>query len=301
MASSSSTTRMWRRWAGAPASDDVPGAGAAAAAWPEATIGSSIEKVVPLPDAALRPDAAAVLLDDAIADGEAEAGALAGVLRGEEGIEDAADGGFVHAGAGVGERRDDGAAGAAGGGDAQGACAAFVAAGTHGLLGVDDEVEEDLQELVRVDHRVGQVGIEFLHYVDVADAQIVVAEFEHALDQGVDVRGLLSGVAAAGEGQQVGDDLRRALGLAVDGLDLGAGGLVEVLEEQKLGEAHDAGEGVVELVGDAGDELADTGHLLGLEEALLDELGLWCADPRPPRRRERRRRPWRRRGGAARW
>ena len=110
--------------------------------------------------------------------------------------------------------------------------------------------------------------------VDVADAQVVVAQLEHALDQRVEVRWVLLRAAAAGEREQVRDDLRGALGLGVDGLDVVARRLFEILEEQELREAHDAGERVVQLVRDAGDELADAGHLLGLEQALLREPGL---------------------------
>jgi hypothetical protein len=86
--------------------------------------------------------------------------------------------------------------------------------------------------------------------------------------------------AAAREGEQVVDDLRGTLRLRVDGLDVLAGCLVQLSHQKELGEAHDAGERVVEFVRHAGDELADAGHLLGLEEALDQPRWPRCASSR---------------------
>src|SRR3970040_210420 len=60
-------------------------------------MGRSMWKIAPVAsglfavrDLFFGPDAAAVLVDDAVADRQAQAGALAGVLSREEGVEDAA-------------------------------------------------------------------------------------------------------------------------------------------------------------------------------------------------------------------
>ena len=59
------------------------------------------------PDLAVDFHAAAALLDDPEDGGEAQAGALARSLGGEERLEQARLGGRVHAGAGVADRQQD--------------------------------------------------------------------------------------------------------------------------------------------------------------------------------------------------
>ncbi len=128
---------------------------------------------------ALRPDAAAVIIDDAVGDGKPQAGALAGVFRREERIEDAAERLGLHARPVVVET------------DANGAVVpprthgelAFAARGEHRLLCVDDQIEEDLLDLVRVDHRVGELLVQVQLEIDVLHAQVVVAQLQHALEQ----------------------------------------------------------------------------------------------------------------------
>ena len=175
---------------------------------------------------ALRPDPPAVLLDDAVADRQAEARALARLLRREERVEDAAQRLGAHAGAAVAERRRHGAV-ATPRADAQRALRRS-SVGAHRLLGVDDDVQEHLLDLVRVEHRLRQRRVELQLGLDVADAQVVVAQLQHALDERVEVRRLLLRPAPARERQQVRHDLRCALGLAVDRLDLPPRRLVEV-------------------------------------------------------------------------
>src|SRR3954451_22214530 len=97
-------------------------------------------------------DAALVVFDDFLADGEAEAGALGfallgGALGGEEGLEDLGEELFGDAGAGV-DHLEAGFLGLAaerGGLDREGAALA-----EHGVAGVDQEVEEHLLELYGV-------------------------------------------------------------------------------------------------------------------------------------------------------
>src|SRR5581483_11682131 len=61
-------------------------------------------------DLARHRDVAATLLDDAIDGGEAETGPLPALLRGEERLEDALAGRFIHSAAGVGHPQQDGGA-----------------------------------------------------------------------------------------------------------------------------------------------------------------------------------------------
>ena len=213
-------------------------------------------------------NAPAVVVDDAVADRQAEAGPLAAFLRREERVEDAAQVLRRNADAIVDERQEDVALLGA---RADLQLAAAVRA-QHRVLGVGDDVEEDLLDLVRVGHRQRQVRVEVEVEVDVLDAQVVAAQLQHSLEQGVQVHQALLGLAPSREREQVLDDLRRALGFAVDGLHVVAGLLVQVAIEQQLGEAGDAGQGVVQLVRDAGDQLADARHLLRLQQSLLHQV-----------------------------
>ena len=134
--------------------------------------GSSMKNDAPLAPRAwrglrvrLEPDAAAVLLHDRVGDGQAKAGALADFLRREKRIEDLALPLFrnprpividlEHGGAAICVVRgahDDGAA-------AVGAEA--------GLLGVDQQVEQHLLDLVAVGEDFGHAGGERFDHLDV--------------------------------------------------------------------------------------------------------------------------------------
>ena len=97
-AGSSSTTRMV---SSPPRNSAASSAGAGAAG--ASLTGRKIFKVGALADLARDFDPAVVLRDDAVNRGEAEAGAFADFLGGEERLEDVAERLGVHAAAGVGE------------------------------------------------------------------------------------------------------------------------------------------------------------------------------------------------------
>src|ERR1035441_1496375 len=112
-------------------------------------------------DGALDMDLAGVFLDDAVGDGEAEAGAapvarLGHCFGGEERIVDALEILGSDAGAGVGDQRLDVPVGQRG--------HAQTAAAGHGFLGVQQEVEKDLLQLAGVavngGELLGQVEID---------------------------------------------------------------------------------------------------------------------------------------------
>jgi hypothetical protein len=91
-----------------------------------------------------------VLLDDAVAHGEPEAGSLAGLLGGEEGLEDPRARRLRDAGAGVAEARADEAPAipiVAAHADPQG-LGPIRCIGGHRVQGVQREIEADLHELV---------------------------------------------------------------------------------------------------------------------------------------------------------
>ena len=110
-------------------------------------------------------DPALMLLDNAIDGGQAQAGALADFLGGEKRLEEMAQGGVVHAAAGVGDAQADEMAGAgfgidhAGDGfeDAGSGADGQASAVGHGVAGVDGEVDQDLFDHADVGVNGGQV------------------------------------------------------------------------------------------------------------------------------------------------
>ena len=79
--------------------------------------------------------------------------------------------------------------------------------------------------------------------------------------------------ALAGEVEQAGDDLLAAVGLVDDELDVGRHlRVVLAVLEQQVGVQQEDAQRVVDLVGDAGGELAHAGELLALDQGLLGRL-----------------------------
>ena len=91
-----------------------------------------------------------------------------------------------------------------------------------------------------------------------------------------DVGRLAHDAALAGEVEQARDDLLAAVGLVDDQLevvlDLGVAAVALDLLEQDVGLQQQDAERVVDLVGDAGRELAHAGQLLRLDQRLLGAL-----------------------------
>ena len=141
----------------------------------------------------------------------------------------------------------------------------------HRLLGVDDEVEQDLLDLMAVGEHLRQAGGERVDDGDVGHALLVGAQRQRFAHDLIDVHHRARRLALAREGEQVADDARGALGFAEDRFEAAAHRLVErrALREP-LGPAEDRRERVVQLVRDAGDRLAERRHLLGLQELVID-------------------------------
>ena len=152
-------------------------------------------------------DVSIALFDDAIDGGEAEAGAFAFFLGGEEGFEDAGLSFLVHAVAGIGHGDDGVASGLdeatfaealarrnVGGLDGQ------LAAFGHGVFGVDDQVHDDLLELTGIGTGVAGVGSKLGNEFDVLADQRPEKAF-HIGDDAVDVDHLKFEELFAAEGQ----------------------------------------------------------------------------------------------------
>ena len=209
-----------------------------------------------------------MLLDDAVADRQPQPGPLPDPLGGEERIEDLLQMIGLDAGAVVLDADPD-TRGRPAGRDAQHALAVRLG---HRLLGVDDDVQDDLLQLVRIGQGLRQVLREIGLHLDVAHAHLVGAQLERGLDDAVDRRHDALGLVLAGEGQEVLHDAGRPLGLVADALQGTRERRLLVLLQEELREPGDAGQRVVQLVRHARHQAADRRHLLVLQQLLAHLL-----------------------------
>ena len=155
-------------------------------------------------------DVAVALGDDAVHRREAEAGALARLLGGEERLEGARPRRLVHAAAGVGDLEHEVVAG--GGGDEDAAVVLVQldvggpdgerAALGHGVAGVDGEVEQHLPELARIGAQLAELRIEEQAQLDVL-ADHAAEQLGDVLDDAVEVQDLGLEDALAAEGEEL--------------------------------------------------------------------------------------------------
>ena len=197
-------------------------------------------------------DAALALGDDSVNGGESEAGGEGGVFGGEEWFEDALQGCFVHADAGIGDSEEDagrsgsgsGADGGNGGGDLQ------TSALGHCDAGIVGQMHEDQSELFGIDEDVADGLIELQIDGD-ADADDAGEHGESFADAVVEVDDAGLEHLAPAEGEKLARDLGGARGLLQDVEELGLDGRGElVLQGELAGEADGLGN-VVEVVSNA--------------------------------------------------
>ena len=225
------------------------------------------------------PDVAAHVEDDAVDEGKAEAGVVAvaaalDAFFGEEGVEDVGEIVGFDADAGVGELEHDLIAlGLGADGDAAFAAGGGVGAFVDGVFGVAEEVLEGLSEAEAGDggDAVG-LKVEFE-----GDAFLVeggfdgVGEAEEFFGEVAEVAGgfaFAAGFTGAGE-EALGDVAHAGGGFGGHAEGFEHGGGVFGGECEFDHGAHAAGD-VVEVVGDAGGEGADGGHVAGAGEVLFE-------------------------------
>src|ERR1700677_349862 len=123
-------------------------------------------------------DGAAMFLDDAVGEAQAQAGAFADGFGGEEGVEDFGQVFRRNAWAVVLKTNLDFLSqhASAEANDAMGT------EGFNGLAGIIDNVEEDLLELMRVHQQAGQRGGEVFDDVNVVGAKLVNKNFNDGVD-----------------------------------------------------------------------------------------------------------------------
>ena len=216
----------------------------------------------------LQRDPPGVLLDDRVGDGQSEAGAFSDFLRREERIEHARLHVFRHARAIVVHLENHRVfLRVVPGADDQRSAAVGA---EHRLFGVDDEIEQDLLNLVRVGEDAGQAGGERLEDVDVAQPLFVAAQRERLAHHLVEVDHRPRGVALAREGQEVPDDPGGALRFGEDGVEAALRRLVHLALREAFGPGQDRRQRIVQLVRDAGDRLAERGELFGLQQLVIE-------------------------------
>ena len=232
----------------------------------------------PLARLGINPHLTARLARETIDHRQAQTRSLAHRLGREEGLERALHDLRRHARSGVGDAQRDVLAGlqvqrdaAAGVDPAVGGLDRQPTAIGHGVAGVDAEVEQRVFQLVRIgQHRPKPRPGHHLHVYSRphgAPDQIL-----HAAHQAVGVGRARIQRLTAGKGQQaVGQGrraFRRLLRRGGEALHVGEPSLCDPLPDQ-VQAAADAGEQIVEVVGQASGQLADSLHLLGLPERLL--------------------------------
>jgi hypothetical protein len=122
----------------------------------------------------------------------------------------------------------------------------------HRLLGVDDQVQQHLLQLIAIGEHPRQGGGERVDDGDVRDAPIRQSPRQRLSHHLVDINHRPCRLTLAREGQEIADDASGTLRFAENGFKTAAYGIVHrgVLRES-FRPAQDGGERVVELVSDA--------------------------------------------------
>jgi hypothetical protein len=160
-----------------------------------------------------------VVLHDALADGQAQAGAL--LLGGEEGDEEAAQVTRRNAHPGVAKAHlQEGGRGPAPGRAAQAGRDLQLASLGHGLQGVEGQVEEHLAQLLGVRAHLGQAVDEGGGDLHLAGPLLhLLQQQQRLLHHVVHVEGLLVAAVGAGVVEELGDDLVQPIDLLHDDVE----------------------------------------------------------------------------------
>src|SRR6202142_3103280 len=215
-----------------------------------------------------------VLLDDAIDDGKAQAGADSRGLRRKKRIENARCNFGGDTGAVVGDFKENTSGSGlrppgkqAGGPNPH---IALAPAFSQGVLCVDHQIQDHLLKLKRVGHGFGQIVCEVKINYDVFDAQFVAAEREGALDNFVKVHNGSLGAIFAREVQEIFHDAPCAFGFLIYMACFGKLHGKKAMAEKKLRVTHDGRERVIKFVSDARNDLTERRHFFRLEHFRLN-------------------------------
>src|SRR5713101_2553796 len=203
----------------------------------------------------------AMFTDDAIANTQAQTSTLADVLGGKERIKNTF--GIDDAHTVIAKRNLDESVGAG----APDLNARGPRGFADGVISVVQDVEKHLLELVGISDDSGQGFVEAFDHLNAVADEDVRAQVYGALQDGVELDELALRRHLAGKAEQVLYDLLGALRLLQNHTQITARAFGELgIFHQEVGESEDGGEGIVDLVSDAGDQLSDGSHFLGVHE-----------------------------------
>src|ERR1039458_2981488 len=204
---------------------------------------------------------ACMFADNAVADAQAQARALADILGSKERIK---NGSWIgDAGAVIAKGNLDECVGAR----AHDLNASGASGFTDSVVSVIQDIEKHLLQLVRISDDLGQGLVEPFDHLNAVTDEVVGAQVDGALQDGVDLHGLALRRHLAGKAEQVLHDLLGALGFLQNDAQIAARAFGEFgVFHQEVGKSEDGGERIVDFVGDAGDQLSNGRHFLGVHE-----------------------------------
>src|SRR5271166_1231213 len=177
-----------------------------------------------------------MLLHDAVADAEAEAGSLANLFGGEEGIEDTI--GMGDAVAIVAEGYFDGVAGLGGHDFDAGRTANFV----NRVISIVQDVQKNLLQLVGVADHLGKSLVQMFHNIDAVAVEVVGPQLNGAAQNQVELHSIALRGHLPGEAEQVLHDGFGALGFLQNDAEIFPRTLGNLrIFEQQIGKAEDRG------------------------------------------------------------
>ena len=140
-----------------------------------------------------------------------------------------------------------------------------------GLLGVGDKIQKDLNELIGVANNARQFRLGTEINFDAVAAERVFVQLEGAIDNAIEIDGFFLWRSGPGKLEKILDDASGAAGLTVSQFELALGGFgIRLAFAQQFSDAENGSEGIVELVGDAGEHLAHGGEFFRLNELLFE-------------------------------
>src|SRR5882762_4036910 len=140
------------------------------------------------------------------------------------------------------------------------------------MAAVVNNVEKDLLDLVRIDHGFGQTRIQLSGDLDIARAHLILKELDRAFDQLVNTRELSLGLMASRETEQALNDLLATKSAFVNHVQVTLMLRILIGGFEEFRKAHHRGQRIVQFMRDAGNELANTGEFLALNQLRLRVL-----------------------------
>ena len=147
------------------------------------------------------------------------------------------------------------------------------------VLGVDQQVQHHLLQLVRVGEDVGQVGRQRRGHADAGALEVGLAQPDGLGDHLVDRHHQPRRVPLAGEREQLPRNPRGALRFLVQRGQPCGERRARALQPKPLGQRQDGAQRVVQLVRDPRHRLPEGRHLLGLQQLLVEVARLLLPPP----------------------